>query len=96
MNKLLGKSLNVLMEEITGEEKKSIYYEIGKYNAQINNITGKKFGYYGQKDKHGENWFEVFVGMIRDTINDANAMNIDIGVEPDLIMKSIMRDKEFF
>ena len=96
INKLSGKSLNVLMDEITDEEKKNIYYDLGKYNAQINNITGKKFGYYGQKDKQGKNWFEVFVSMVKDTINAVNVMNIDVGVEAAFIMKLLIRDKEFF
>lgn len=79
MSKLEGKSLSSIAQEISETEKHSIYYALGKYNAKINGITGLKFGYFGQPAKQGVKWRSVFFSIVHDALNDARALNIDIG-----------------
>ncbi|MFL0253246.1 phosphotransferase family protein [Clostridium neuense] len=96
MSKIPGNSLNSISKEIRVEDKNNIYYELGRLNRRINNIRGKKFGYYSQANKQGNNWYEVFSSMISDVINDAKALNIDIGTKYDTIGKLIERYKVIF
>jgi len=96
MSKIPGNSLNSISKEIREEDRKNIYCELGKLNRIINNIVGKKFGYYSQADKQGDKWYEVFLSMVMDTINDAKALNIDIGTEYDVIGRLLERDKAIF
>lgn len=96
MSKIQGDSLNSISKEIKEEDKKNIYYELGKFNRSINNIIGKKFGYYSQADRQGDNWYEVFSSMVGDVINDAKALNIDIGTKYDVIGSLLERDKSIF
>jgi aminoglycoside phosphotransferase (APT) family kinase protein len=80
MSKLGGKSLNLIAKELSEMERDEIDRTLGRYNAEINVITGTKFGYYGRPEKQGDHWFDVFSSIVRDTLNDAKAMKIDIGV----------------
>ncbi|ADL50241.1 phosphotransferase family protein [Clostridium cellulovorans] len=96
MNKLSGKSYSTIMNELTDEEKRKIDYQIGKLNAKINSITGNKFGYYGQPEKQGYKWFETFVTIMKDAIEDANSMDIELGVEAKFILDLLEKDKEYF
>lgn len=96
MSKIQGDSLNSILKEIKEEDKKNIYYELGKFNRSINNIIGKKFGYYSQSDKQGDKWYEVFSSMVGDVINDAKALNVDIETKYDVIGSLLERDKSIF
>lgn len=96
MEKLEGKSFNSIAKELTEDEKALINYQLGSYNASLNNIVGKKFGYYGQLEKQGNNWYKVFKSMIEDCIHDINALNIDIQVDVNQIFELLENDKEVF
>ncbi|WP_160676135.1 aminoglycoside phosphotransferase family protein [Clostridium sp. C8-1-8] len=96
MSKLPGESLSSIGEKLNDTEKNNINYKVGEYNQVINSFKGKKFGYYGQPDKQGVEWFEVFYSMINDAIYDAKVLNIDIGVEPETIRRLLVKDKEIF
>ena len=85
MSKLEGDSLNSISNQLTEEDKKSIHFTTGKYNAEINHITEKKFGYYNQADKQGDDWFTVFSSILQDVVNDAKKLQISIGVKYDVI-----------
>lgn len=80
MSKLEGKTLSSLSGELSGRDKSGIQYSLGRYNAQINGITGESFGYFCQPEKHSADWHTAFSTIIRDALNDAKAMSIDIGV----------------
>ena len=96
MEKLEGKSFNTIAKDLTEEEKERINYQLGTYNAALNNIVGLKFGYYGLPDKQGDNWYEVFKSMIEDCMHDADALNIDIQVDFNYIFELLEKDKEIF
>jgi len=96
MSKFSGRSLNSITEELDEENKKSIDYKLGEFNAKINSITGEKFGYYGQPDKQEADWYKVFSSMVDNAINDAKALNIDIGVSADIIKELLSKDKAVF
>lgn len=96
MSKISGDSLNSISDKLEKENKNHIDYELGKLNRKINDISGKKFGYYAQPNKQGTNWYEVFFSIVNDAINDAKALNIDIGVEYDSIKKLLHKNKNIF
>ncbi|GFZ32314.1 aminoglycoside phosphotransferase [Clostridium zeae] len=96
MSKLNGESLNSVQEKLSKEELINITYKTAVFNLKINSITGSKFGYYGQVDKQGVEWADVFYDMINDTISDAKVFNIDIGVEPQVIKQLFLRDIKAF
>jgi aminoglycoside phosphotransferase (APT) family kinase protein len=96
MEKLEGKSFYLVEKERTEEEKGEINYQLGSYNATLNKIVGKKFGYYGQLKKQGDNWYEVFKSMIEDCIHDANVLQVDIQVNVNQISYLLEKDKDNF
>lgn len=96
MDKLPGRSYNSLMNELSDTSKQNIDVQIGHINSQINKISGEKFGYFGQLDKQGTVWFEVFKGIVEDTIQDANRLGIDLHLEAQYLIEQLDRDKPYF
>ena len=91
MSKLEGKSLSTASHELSQAERAAVDHTLGRYNAEINGITGQKFGYYGQPEKQGDDWYAVFSSIVRDALNDAAKMKIDIGVPYEAI-KTLLTD----
>jgi fructosamine-3-kinase len=96
MSKIPGQSFNASMESIDDEVKKQVNFRMGKYNADLNQIAGHKFGYYGQEEKQGMNWHEVFKSMVMDTIQDAKALDIDQQIAPNIIFELLDKDRNYF
>lgn len=96
MEKLEGKSFSSYFKQLSDDENAKINYQMGYYNAKLNKITGKKFGYYGQTEKQDRNWFKVFKNMIKDTIDDAERLNIDLKISLNLIFELLDNDKVYF
>lgn len=96
MKKLKGKSFHSCQEAMTQEQKEKIYRQMGKYTRTLNQIKGSKFGYYGQPDKQGDNWFTVFKSMLKDTYQDAKRKSIDIAVPMDQLLLLLDRDRVIF
>ena len=96
MEMLEGKSLSSLGELLSEEEKKNIYFHIGSYTKQLNQIEGEKFGYYAQPDKQGECWYEVFRSMLMDVCHDAGRKNIVLPVEEEKILEMLEKDGHYF
>lgn len=96
MDKLEGKSFNSIMDTLSETDKDKINNEIGMYNKQLNSIFGERFGYFGQPSKQGENWFEVFKTIVKDAIDDAKRLDIDLKVSGEYIMELLDRDKRYF
>ena len=67
MELLSGRSFSSCMEELSDEVKNHIFYKAGQYTKELNQITGEKFGYYGQPDRQYEDWYTVFKEMLADT-----------------------------
>lgn len=96
MKKLSGKSFSSCMETMSQEQKDNVFYLMGRYTGMINSIKGNKFGYYGQPNKQGSNWFTVFRNMIKDTYYDAERKDIDLKVTLDKLLVLLDKDMEVF
>ncbi len=96
MSKLDGNSFNSLKKCLTEEETREIKFEIGRLNRKINHITNDKFGYFGQLDRQGDDWYQVFSDMIGDAIHDAEALKIDLQTPIKKIYELLARDKGYF
>lgn len=82
MEKLYGASFFQLQNnDMTQKEQEPVFYEIGKYNQEINQITGTQYGYIGQPKKQSSSWKETFMTMISDLLTDGEMIEIDLGVE---------------
>ena len=81
MEALAGQNFSTVMETMSVEEKETIFRLVGQYTKELNQITGSKFGYYGQPDRQGENWYDVFRSMILDAFADLERKSIAVPVE---------------
>ncbi|TCL57257.1 phosphotransferase family enzyme [Kineothrix alysoides] len=96
MEKLEGSSFSNIADKIAQEEKDKVFFQMGKYTKAINSIENDIFGYFGQKEKQGSNWYEVFRSMVMDTYSDAKRKNISIPVSEEQILSMLKADKEIF
>ena len=96
MKKLKGKSFNSCMESMTEEQKGKVFCKMGEITEKLNRIKGRRFGYYGQPDRQGDNWFDVFKSMIQDTYQDADRKSIPIPVLREQLLSLLDRDREIF
>jgi aminoglycoside phosphotransferase (APT) family kinase protein len=96
MRKLPGSSFQSQMEALSQEDKDEINYKVGAMNRKINEITGTKFGYYGQEDKQGTSWYLVFSSILKDALQDANRKSIDLPVEEKELLSLLVKDKILF
>ncbi len=96
MEMLRGQSLSSLQDTLPKEQKEEIYRQLGLYTRRLNQIKGERFGYYGQPDRQGEDWYTVFRDMVRDTFADARRKDIAMPVEEGKIMGLLERDRAIF
>lgn len=96
MEMLEGQSLSSLLDTLPEDQKQQIYYEIGRYTAQLNQIRGECFGYYGQPNRQGNSWYEVFQSMVRDACGDAGRKEIALPIREDEILKLLEKDRDLF
>ena len=94
MEMLGGQSLSGLQDALPEEDKQEIYYRLGQYTRQLNHIRGERFGYYGQPDRQGENWYEVFRDMVRDTYADAGRKDIPMPVKEEETLALLEREEQ--
>jgi aminoglycoside phosphotransferase (APT) family kinase protein len=96
MRKLPGSSFQSQTVALSQEVKDEINSKVGAMNRQINEITGEKFGYYGQKDKQGVSWYLVFSSILKDAVNDAGRMSIALPVEEKELFSLLEKDEILF
>lgn len=96
MEYLPGRSFFSCMEELSEEEKSRIFHQVGQYTKELNRITGEKFGYYGQPDRQGTNWYEVFREMLSDAFYDAERKDIAVPVAREQMFALLEKDKAYF
>lgn len=96
MEKLPGRSLADSGETLSREEKSRIWRQMGDATRQINEITGERFGYPGQPQMQGTDWFQVFEEMIGLAVADADKLDIDLKVETSKLFRGLKRDKDCF
>lgn len=96
MEKLEGCSLNSIKENLSKEEIDQIYMETGKICREINEIECPHFGYPGQPEYQGDDWFTVFRKMLEAGVEDARKGNVDIKISIDELWKYLERDRDIF
>lgn len=91
MEKIDGTSYSSIKESLYDKERNNIENQIGKYNSDINEITGKYFGYDGQKQTQGLSWKQVFVKLINDVLKDGEKKKVDIGLPYEKVRETLQR-----
>ncbi len=93
MKKLEGKSLSSCSEELSDSQNEDIQKKIGEITACLNRIKGERFGYYGQPEKQGEDWYTVFRSILADTFADAKRKGIDLKIEKERLFALLEQQK---
>lgn len=96
MEKIPGKSLSAINQELSDKEKSDIMWLIGAYTRQINSITGTEFGYPGQPDIRGKCWFPTFKKMMQLAVADAKKKEIDLKIDIDELFLRLDADEICF
>lgn len=61
---LSGKSLNTIKDSLSSEQISRIHVETGEINKRINDILCHVFGYPGQPEFQGKEWYPIFRKMM--------------------------------
>lgn len=96
MEKLDGSSMNEIKGSLTQEQMNDIYTKTGEICRDINHIACPCFGYPGQPEYQGTDWYTVFRGMLEAGINDAERGNVDLKIPVDELRFCLERDKDIF
>lgn len=96
MEKLEGQSLNTVKDNLSPEQVNHIYIETGKINRRINDIRCPVFGYPGQPEFQGKEWYPVFRKMLEAGVNDARQGNVDLKIPIDQMWRCLELDKGIF
>ena len=96
MEKLRGKSLNTIKDALEERQIEEIYRKTGEIIRSVNQISCPCFGYPGQPEYQGEEWYSVFHKMIEAGIEDAKQGNVDLKIVTDELLFLLERDKAFF
>lgn len=60
------------------EETRKLEISMGRYNSQINRITGRKFGYLAQPEKQRASWKEAFLLLVDDLLQDGEEHSVSL------------------
>jgi aminoglycoside phosphotransferase (APT) family kinase protein len=90
MEKIAGTPYNKIKNSITEEERKAIERDLGLYNRIINDIKGRKFGQYSQPEKASDKWFDAFMMLVYDVLQDGKEYNVKLPMEYHDIEKLIL------
>ena len=96
MEALAGRNFFTIMNDMSEEEKAAVFRQAGQYTRELNQITGSKFGYYGQPDRQGNNWYEVFKVLLLDAFADLERKSIALPVAKEKLMAMFEADKNYF
>lgn len=96
MEKLNGSSLNEIKSSLTQEQIDAIYMETGRICREINRIGCPCFGYPGQPEFQGTDWYLVFRGMLEAGISDAGQGNVDLKIPVDELLRYLEWDQDIF
>ena len=96
MEKLRGKSLNEIRYALSQEQIDDIYLETGRLVRAVNDIVCPHFGFPGQPEYQGKEWYPVFYKMMTAAIEDARQVDIELEVPPDELMNMLRQDEAIF
>jgi aminoglycoside phosphotransferase (APT) family kinase protein len=96
MEYLDGDNLHDVRKNLSREVQNTIDEELGRNNRLINSIHGVKFGYYGQRDRQRDSWYEAFRVMMEDILEDCRYYSIDLQYEPETFLTLLESSKACF
>lgn len=96
MEKLKGKSLNTIKKSLSQQQIENIYSETGKIIRLVNGIPCPCFGYPGQPEYQGTEWYPVFCKMIKAGLGDAKQGNVDLKIPISELLDHLERDRVVF
>ena len=96
MEMLQGESLNTVKYTLTEEQIQNIYVETGKIIRKVNAITGSCFGYPGQPEFQGKEWFPVFKRMMEAGVEDAVSEHVDLKISIEKLWDFLEKDEKVF
>lgn len=96
MEKISGKSLNIMKSTLTQKQIEEIYRETGKILGSVNHIVCPCFGYPGQPEYQGKEWYPVFCKMLKAGIEDAKQGNVDLRISTEELLLLLEKDRPAF
>lgn len=96
MEMLEGSSYVSQKSTMSKEEIQAIDYEIGQSEKKISQIKGTKFGLLGDKEHQTEFLYDYFELMMKRLAGDADAKNVDWGVNKDEILTLLRSNRKSF
>lgn len=96
MEKIQGKSLHSVKNSLSPEQINQIYLETGRINKEINHINCPAFGYPGQSEFQGKEWYPIFRKMMEAGVNDARQGNVDLKIPIQQMWHCLDRDRHVF
>lgn len=80
METIHGSNYNQIRGELTPAQQAVIDYEIGRLLAQMNLITGERFGYYAQPDQQAGSWRAAFDSMLQGVLADGQDLQVPLSL----------------
>lgn len=96
MEKLKGRSLDTIRDSLSQQQIQNIYSETGKIIRFVNDIPCPCFGYPGQPEYQGTEWYPVFCKILKAGLEDAKKGNVDLQISVDELLNYLERDKVVF
>ena len=78
MEKLKGVPYNYIQNTLPEEQRERIETCLGRYNRQINEILGDRFGLYASAHPRFDTWYEAFYHMVNMMLEDGAEFDVDI------------------
>lgn len=80
MECLEGLPYNKVKDAMSQEERDSVEYQLGQYNAVINRVKGDRYGPYSASASYGSSWTEAFLKMLEDVLADGEDRRLGLPV----------------
>lgn len=81
MSCLEGTPLNKVKDKITCEQYDRLVSTLGVYAREISRIEGAYFGFINNKSKRYRTWYECFLSMVTDLLDDAEDVGLELPVQ---------------
>lgn len=95
MEAMPGRSVNSCREELSPETLDAVMREVGRFHRQTADIRGEKFGLLGDA-KRFDTLYELMCYLFTHVLQDADARQIDLGLDAKRLMALLERDRAAF
>ena len=96
MEALDGSSFASVREQLSEEDNKKIYYEIGKIQRRMTNIKGERFGLLGDAVHRFDCLYDFVFYLISNILKDAQRKCIDLGVSAKEVLSLLSSYRSVF